>query len=262
MAIQQCLVYGRITLSPALTPTPRDTADLIKSSPSLLASVLIVPPIYTAMCCGGRDLLQSIVPPFIISLLRSTYPPSQTIQATDHEHKIEDAQFDEGTHARGRSNRTCCAERTYGGSLADQSSCSPQETRTEERGGICSRSCRMALVSYKAPTLGRDQQLTVFRYVKKYGPSDPRDMRVMKHFAETMALGTIGKLDGEDELPTPDSLRIKMRRFYNAWERHYKLEISLDVKRSMAPVRINPNGRRYLGYEAILTGTNSIFKAS
>jgi hypothetical protein len=29
--------------------------------------------------------------------------------------------------------------------------------------------------------------------VKKYGPSDPRDMRVMKHFAKTMALGTKGK---------------------------------------------------------------------
>jgi hypothetical protein len=58
----------------------------------------------------------------------------------------------------------------------------------------------------------------------------------MKHFAETMALGTMGKLDDEDELPTPDSLRCKMRRFYNAWERHHNLTISLDVKRSMAPV--------------------------
>jgi hypothetical protein len=61
-------------------------------------------------------------------------------------------------------------------------------------------------------------------------------MRVMKHFAKTMALGTIGKLDEDDELPTPYSLRCKMRRFYNAWERHYNLQISLDVKHSMAPV--------------------------
>jgi hypothetical protein len=88
------------------------------------------------------------------------------------------------------------------------------------------------------PRMAGDQQLTGFRYVKKHGPSDPRDMRVMKHFAETMALGTIGKLDDEDELPTPDSLRCKMRRFYNAWERHHNLTISLDVKRSMAPVSV------------------------
>ncbi|KAK3938869.1 hypothetical protein QBC46DRAFT_365220 [Diplogelasinospora grovesii] len=60
--------------------------------------------------------------------------------------------------------------------------------------------------------------------------------RDLEHFAEAMALGTIGKLDEEHELPTTDSLRgKKMRRFYNAWERHYNLTISLDVKRSMAP---------------------------
>ncbi|KAK0723474.1 hypothetical protein B0T26DRAFT_675041 [Lasiosphaeria miniovina] len=50
-----------------------------------------------------------------------------------------------------------------------------------------------------------------------YGPSDPRDMQVMKHFAETLGRGMKGKLDEEDELPTPDSLRVAMRRFYNAW---------------------------------------------
>jgi len=61
-------------------------------------------------------------------------------------------------------------------------------------------------------------------------------MQVMKHFAETLGLGMKGKLDEEDELPTPSSLRVTMRRFYNAWERHYNLEIPLDVKRSMAPV--------------------------
>ena len=58
----------------------------------------------------------------------------------------------------------------------------------------------------------------------------------MKHFAETLALGTKGKLDKEDELPTPDNLRVEMRRFYNSWERYYNLEIPSDVKRSMAPV--------------------------
>jgi len=40
----------------------------------------------------------------------------------------------------------------------------------------------------------------------------------MKHFAKTMTLGMKGKLDEEDELPTPSSLRVVMRRFYNAWE--------------------------------------------
>ena len=60
----------------------------------------------------------------------------------------------------------------------------------------------------------------------------------MKHFAETIAFGTKGKLDEEDELPTPDSLRGVMRRFYNVWERYYDLEIPLNVKRLMALVRI------------------------
>ncbi|KAK3395185.1 hypothetical protein B0H63DRAFT_386959, partial [Podospora didyma] len=60
------------------------------------------------------------------------------------------------------------------------------------------------------------------------GPSDPRDMQVMKHFAKTMAIGMKGKLDEEDELPTPHSVRVVMRRFYNAWERHYNLEIPLN----------------------------------
>jgi len=41
-------------------------------------------------------------------------------------------------------------------------------------------------------------------------------MQVIKHFAETLALGTKGKLDEEDELLTPDSLRGAIRRFYNA----------------------------------------------
>jgi len=59
----------------------------------------------------------------------------------------------------------------------------------------------------------------------------------MKHFAKAMALGMKGKLDEEDELPTPYSVRVVMRRFYNAWERHYNLEIPFNVKRSMAPVR-------------------------
>jgi len=68
------------------------------------------------------------------------------------------------------------------------------------------------------------------RYVKKYMPSDPWDMRVMKHFTKTMELGIKGKLDEENELLTPSSLRGKMRRFYNVWELYYNLEILLDVE--------------------------------
>jgi hypothetical protein len=61
-------------------------------------------------------------------------------------------------------------------------------------------------------------------------------MQTMKHFTKAVALGTIGKLDKENELPTPYSVRCKIRQFYNAWERHYNELISLEVKRSMAPV--------------------------
>jgi hypothetical protein len=61
-------------------------------------------------------------------------------------------------------------------------------------------------------------------------------MQVMKHFAETLALGIKGKLDKDDERPTTDSLRGEMRRFYSSWELHYNLEIPSDVKRSMALV--------------------------
>jgi len=41
-------------------------------------------------------------------------------------------------------------------------------------------------------------------------------MQVIKYFAKTVALNTKGKLDKKDKLPTPDSLRVKIRRFYNA----------------------------------------------
>jgi len=37
----------------------------------------------------------------------------------------------------------------------------------------------------------------------------------MKYFTETLALSTKGKLDKEDELLTPNSLKGAMRRFYN-----------------------------------------------
>ncbi|KAK3363922.1 hypothetical protein B0T25DRAFT_513798 [Lasiosphaeria hispida] len=64
-----------------------------------------------------------------------------------------------------------------------------------------------------------------------HSPSDPSDMQVIKHFAKAMALGTISKLNEDNKLPTTNSLQGKMHRFYNTWERHYNLTISLDVKR-------------------------------
>jgi len=46
-----------------------------------------------------------------------------------------------------------------------------------------------------------------------------------------------GKLNKEDELLTPFTVRVVMRRFCIGWERHYNLEIPLNVKRLIAPVR-------------------------
>jgi len=51
-----------------------------------------------------------------------------------------------------------------------------------------------------------------------------------------MGLSIIGKLDKEDELLAPDSLRGSIRRLYNTWEQHYNLEIPLNVKRLIAPI--------------------------
>ncbi|KAF4458660.1 carbonic anhydrase 2 [Fusarium albosuccineum] len=72
-------------------------------------------------------------------------------------------------------------------------------------------------------------------YEGEFGSSDPRDMRVMKHFAEFLALGTTGKLDKENELPTTDSVRNKMRRFYSNWQRETHQTIPTEITRSMAP---------------------------
>ncbi|KAM5357705.1 hypothetical protein ACJZ2D_015990 [Fusarium nematophilum] len=72
-------------------------------------------------------------------------------------------------------------------------------------------------------------------YEKEFGSSDPREMQVMKHFAEFVALGTVGKLDKENELPTTDSVRNKMRRFYSNWQRKTHQTIPAEVTLSMAP---------------------------
>jgi len=62
-------------------------------------------------------------------------------------------------------------------------------------------------------------------YVEKYPNSDPRDMHTTK-----------ARLS-DTKIATPRSIRIKLRRFINAWERENHTSIPDVVKYSMAPVR-------------------------
>jgi len=68
-------------------------------------------------------------------------------------------------------------------------------------------------------------------------------MQTLKHFAEFLALSKLGRLpqEGEGKLPTAGSVRGAMRRFCNAWERENHTFMSLDLKRSMAPVSRHEN---------------------
>lgn len=45
----------------------------------------------------------------------------------------------------------------------------------------------------------------------------------MTHFTDTMALGTVGKLDKEDKLLSTDSSQGKMHRYNDAQNRQYNL---------------------------------------
>ncbi|KAK8038354.1 hypothetical protein PG994_015121 [Apiospora phragmitis] len=67
-----------------------------------------------------------------------------------------------------------------------------------------------------------------------YVESDPREMRTMKHFTEVVGMITPGRLDKTGKATTW-SVRNKMRRFYNMWERDYKVSIPEEVKLSVAP---------------------------
>lgn len=64
-------------------------------------------------------------------------------------------------------------------------------------------------------------------------------MQVMKHFAEVIGRGIKARLDKTKDRATTFSVRNKMRRFYNMWEREMHIDISDKVKNSMAPVSIN-----------------------
>ncbi|KAL2015888.1 hypothetical protein VTK56DRAFT_4663 [Thermocarpiscus australiensis] len=72
-------------------------------------------------------------------------------------------------------------------------------------------------------------------YSAKFPGRDPRDMRVMKHFAETIGRGIKARLDKKKKRATTWSVRNKMRRFYNMWERQMHMDIADEVKDSMAP---------------------------
>ncbi|KAK7422764.1 hypothetical protein QQZ08_009389 [Neonectria magnoliae] len=81
-----------------------------------------------------------------------------------------------------------------------------------------------------------DRDLALWeQYENEFGRSDPRDMQVMKQFAEFVALGTVSKLDKNNQLPTTDTVRIKMRRLYSNWQRKSHTTIPKEVTGSMAP---------------------------
>ena len=64
----------------------------------------------------------------------------------------------------------------------------------------------------------------------------------MKHFAEVIGRGIKARLEAKNgdkkkkERATTFSVRNKMRRFYNMWEREMHIDIADEVKQSMAPV--------------------------
>ncbi|RYP14043.1 hypothetical protein DL767_010440 [Monosporascus sp. MG133] len=79
-------------------------------------------------------------------------------------------------------------------------------------------------------------------YLNKFPGSDPCNMQVMKHFAEVIGRGIkarlearVGRSKTERGRATTFSVRNKMRRFYNMWEREMHIAIPEKVKNSMAP---------------------------
>ncbi|EHK19894.1 uncharacterized protein TRIVIDRAFT_47098, partial [Trichoderma virens Gv29-8] len=64
---------------------------------------------------------------------------------------------------------------------------------------------------------------------------EPDNMQDLKHYVHFLAKSTRGRLDKEHHLPSPNTLRIKLRQFYNGYERMNNMEIPNAIKRSMAP---------------------------
>ena len=74
--------------------------------------------------------------------------------------------------------------------------------------------------------------------MRRFPGSDPCSMEDMKHFAETVARATPGRLDKKLGKPTVKSIRNKMRKFMSAWERDTGLAIPKHVHDSMCPVSV------------------------
>jgi hypothetical protein len=71
------------------------------------------------------------------------------------------------------------------------------------------------------------------RYKLTWPSHEPTNMQHLKHYVDFLITSTIPKL-GEE--PDQDSIRGKVRRFCNAWERKYNSTIPSSIKESMAPV--------------------------
>ena len=94
-------------------------------------------------------------------------------------------------------------------------------------------------------------------------------MRVMKHFAEVIGRGIKARLeaklaakpggDNKKKRANTWSVRNKMRRFYNMWERRMHLSIADEVKESMAPVSANPSlaELKHCCMTSVLTGKST-----
>ncbi|KAI0443369.1 hypothetical protein F4803DRAFT_515037 [Xylaria telfairii] len=76
-------------------------------------------------------------------------------------------------------------------------------------------------------------------YVAKFPGHDPRDVRVMKHFAEVIGRGIKAKFEAKNrdnnQRASTFTVRNKMRRFFSMWERQMHVDITDEVKASMTP---------------------------
>ncbi|KAH8655514.1 hypothetical protein BX600DRAFT_525660 [Xylariales sp. PMI_506] len=72
-------------------------------------------------------------------------------------------------------------------------------------------------------------------YLEQFPGSDPRQMETMKHYAECIGRATKARLDKSLNRPTVKTIRVKVRTFMSAWERHTSLHIPKHVHDSMCP---------------------------
>ncbi|RYP29028.1 hypothetical protein DL767_006954 [Monosporascus sp. MG133] len=93
-------------------------------------------------------------------------------------------------------------------------------------------------------------------YLATFPERDPRDMRVMKHFAEVISRGIkarlkakVGRGETKKGRATTFSVRNKMRRFYNMWER--EMHIDIPEERSSMPRPEHPLAERLEGPDGL-----------